>query len=86
MGIDILIIQVNITLEWMPEDLVDVSIGSGNGLEPSGIKPLSESQLTKIFNTIGSGNGLEPSGNKPLSESQLTKIFNTIWRHYATMS
>ena len=31
LGIDVLSVQVNITLEWMPEDLVDgVKIGSHN--------------------------------------------------------
>ena len=44
LGIDILSIQVNFTLEWLPEDLVDCKstsdIGSGNGLVPHG-KPLT---------------------------------------------
>ena len=43
LGIDILSIQVVIILEWMPYDLVDGkqgSIGSSNGLVPSGNKPL----------------------------------------------
>ena len=45
LGIDILNIQVNITLEWMPEDVVD---GSGNGLMPSGNKPSPEHTSTMI--------------------------------------
>ena len=39
-------------LRWMPEDFTDVNIGSGNGLVPSGNKPLSEPVLTKISNAI----------------------------------
>ena len=34
-------------LRWMPQDLTDyVNIGSGNGLVPSGNKPLPEPMLT----------------------------------------
>ena len=38
----------------MPQDLTDdkVDIGSGNGLVPSGNKPLPEPVLTKISNAI----------------------------------
>ena len=37
----------------MPQDLTDdVNIGSGNGLVPSGNKPLPEPVLTKISNAI----------------------------------
>ena len=44
LGIDILSIQLNIILEWRPENHVDgyVNIGSGNGQVPSGSKPLPE--------------------------------------------
>ena len=36
----------------MPQDLTDDNIGSGNGLVPSGNKPLPEPVLTKISNVI----------------------------------
>ena len=39
MGIDILNIQVNIVLKWMPNDFVD-QVGPDYGLLPSGKKPL----------------------------------------------
>ena len=42
-------------MERMPEDLIDglqVSIGSGNGLVPSGNKPLPEPVLKKISDAI----------------------------------
>ena len=44
--------------------------GSGNGLVPSGNKPLPEPMLT-LFNT-GLGNDSVQSGNKPLLEPMLT--------------
>ena len=55
MGIDILSIPVNITLEWMPEDFIDgeVNIGSGNGLVPSGNNPLPEPVLTRCQIPLG---------------------------------
>ena len=49
--IDILSISCEIAPRWMPQDLIWwlVNIGSGNGLVPSGNKPLPEPMLTKIF-------------------------------------
>ena len=45
--IDIWSIPCEITLGWMLQDLADkVNIGSGNGLVPSGNKPLPEPVLT----------------------------------------
>ena len=42
-----------IVLRWMPQyDYGGVNIGSGNGLVLSGNKPLSESILSKFYNTI----------------------------------
>ena len=38
-----------IALRWMPQYLTDVNIGSGNGLVPSGNKPLPEPMLTQIY-------------------------------------
>ena len=35
-------------LRYHPEDLAKVNIGSGNGLVPSGNKPLPEPMLTQI--------------------------------------
>ena len=52
---DILSIQINITLEWMPEERnVDRNHvpGSGNGLVPSGNKPLHEPVLSNISEAI----------------------------------
>ena len=53
MGIDILNIQVNIVLKWMPNDFVD-QVGPGYGLLPSGKKPLPEPVLTKFSPAIWS--------------------------------
>ena len=39
-------ISCEIALMWMSMDLTDDKIGSGNGLEPSGNKPLPEPMLT----------------------------------------
>ena len=41
-------------LRWAPKDITDdlVNTGSGNGLVPSGNKPLPGPVLTKIFDTI----------------------------------
>ena len=63
--IDILSAPSDIGLSWVPENLTDgkstlvqvmaglhwwsVNIGSGNGLVPSGNKPLPEPMLTQIF-------------------------------------
>ena len=41
-------ISYEIALKWMPQDLTDVNIGSGNGLVPSGNTPLPEPMLTEI--------------------------------------
>ena len=41
-------ISYEITVKWMPLDLTDY-IGSGNGLVPSGDKPLPEPMLTQIY-------------------------------------
>ena len=47
-------ISCEITLMWMPQNLTNekVNIGSGNGLMPSGSKPLPEPVLTKIYVAI----------------------------------
>ena len=46
-------ISCEIVLIWMSLDLTDdVNIGSGNGLVPSGNKPLPEPMLTQISVTI----------------------------------
>ena len=36
----------------MQQDIIDVNIGSGNGLAPSGNKPLPAPMLTKISDAI----------------------------------
>ena len=41
-----------IALGWMSQNTFDISIGSGNGLVPSGTKPLPDPMLTQIFATI----------------------------------
>ena len=53
-GIDVFSIQINITMEWVPEDIVDgnFNIGSGNGLVPSGNKLFPEPMLTQMYSTI----------------------------------
>ena len=44
------VISFEIAPRWMLLDLtIDVSIGSGNGLAPSGNKPLPEPMLTQIY-------------------------------------
>ena len=45
--------QVNITLEQMPEDHTDDKSTSVHGLMLSGNMPLPEAVLTKIYNAIG---------------------------------
>ena len=42
-------------LRWMSQDLTDdqVNVGSGNGLVPSGNKPLPEPVLTQIYAPYG---------------------------------
>ena len=54
MAIDDLCSSCEIVLTWMPQDLTDdkVNIGSGNGLVPSGNKPLPEPMLTQIYVAI----------------------------------
>ena len=42
-------VSYKIALRWMPLDLTDDVIGSGNGLVLSGNKPLPEPMLTQIF-------------------------------------
>ena len=37
-----------IALRWMPEEIFDVNIGSGNGLVPSDNRPLLDPKLTQI--------------------------------------
>ena len=51
---DILSIQININLEWMPEDLVDgkSTLVQVMALVPEGTKPLSEPMLTKISDAM----------------------------------
>ena len=38
-----------IALRWMPQKLTDDNIVSGNGLVPSGNKPLPEPMLTQSY-------------------------------------
>ena len=50
-------VSCEIALRWMAQDLTDyqstlVEFGSGNGLVPSGNKPLHEQMLTQIFVAI----------------------------------
>ena len=51
-----LVFHSQIALRWMPQNTCDdncqVNIGSGNGLVPSGNKPLPEPILTQIYITI----------------------------------
>ena len=42
-------ISCEIAIRWMQLDLADVNIRSGDGLVPSGNKPLPEPILTKIY-------------------------------------
>ena len=44
----------SLTLQWMPQNLIklEVNIVSGNGLVPSGTKPLSEPMLTQVYVAI----------------------------------
>ena len=51
---DILIISCEIVLRCMPQDFTHdkVNIGPGNGLVPSGKKPLPEPMLTKFYYII----------------------------------
>ena len=50
--IDGLGIDCEIGLRWITLDLTDVNTGLGNGLVPSGNKPLPEPMLTQIYVTI----------------------------------
>ena len=50
--IDGRVISCEINLRWMSQGLTDDNIGSGNGLVPSGNKPLSEPMLTQIHVAI----------------------------------
>ena len=50
--VDILSTSCEFTLSWMPQDLWFVNVGLGNGLVPSGYKPLPDPMLTKSYITI----------------------------------
>ena len=58
-GIDFCI-SCEIACRWIQQDLTDetwlvnVNIGSGNGLVPTGIKPLPEPMLTKFYDKMAS--------------------------------
>ena len=45
-------ISTEIALWWIPQNTFDDNIGSGNGLVPSGSKPLPEPMLTQIYVAI----------------------------------
>ena len=85
-------IKVNITLEWILEDLIK------NNFRLDTLThwywehffclfmKLYWEKCQQSWVNIGSGNGLAPSGNKPLTDSMLTQSYVTIWHHQATMS
>ena len=86
------------SMKWSSSEYHETSqiiIGPGNGLMPTGNKPLPEPMLAHIYNpwsvyrlslkrvlvNIGPGSGFMPTGNKPLPEPTLVHIYNP-WSVY----
>ena len=86
-------------LRWTPQNLINknlsIKIGSGNGLVPSGTKPLPEPMLTKFYDTLWRHQGpmssitekqlkFNNSEKLKFSTRQFTCNTNNYYRHYIT--
>ena len=49
---DIFTISSETALRWISQDLLQDNIGSGNGMVPSGTKPLHAPLLSKLYDAI----------------------------------